>query len=66
MKSGTAIFATVGIQLVIDIFMWYFATSGPYAYQAYWAILLAVNLMLVAVVMLIILRYYIRSGEIHG
>lgn len=63
MKSATAIFAIVGVQLLVDLFMWYFALVDAYKYQAYWAILLAVNIILVSFVMLIILRYYIRRSE---
>lgn len=66
MKSTTAISAIVTLQVVIDIFMWYFAENDAYKYQEYWAILFAVNIILVALVMLIILRYYIQRGDVYG
>ncbi len=66
MKSTTAIFVIGGIQLIVDLFMWYFAIENPFKYQAYWAILLAINVILVSLVMLIILRYYIKRSELYG
>lgn len=66
MKSKYSIYAIIVIQLVIDLAMWYFATTNAYQYQAYWAILLAFNIMLVSLVMLIILRYYMKRSEIYG
>ena len=46
--------------------MWYFAIEHPFKYQAYWAIMLAINVILLSLVMLIILRYYIKRSELYG
>ncbi len=66
MKLATAIFLIVAIQLIVDFFMWYFAIEHPFKYQAYWAIMLAINVILLSLVMLIILRYYIKRSELYG
>lgn len=64
MKPKTSIFGIITIQAVLDIIMWYFALTDAHNYEAYWAVLLAVNMMLVGLVMLIILRYYIKRSEL--
>lgn len=66
MKSTAAILLIVAIQLVVDAFMWYFAIENPFKDQSYWAVLLGVNIILVSLVMLVILRYYIKRSEIYG
>ncbi len=66
MKSSDVVFAIVGAQLVIDAFMWYFAVVNAYLYQQYWGILLAFNVILVSLVMLVILRHYIKGSEMYG
>lgn len=66
MKSTAAIFLIVAAQLVVDLFMWYFAIENPFKYQGYWAALLGINIILVSLVMLVILRYYIKRSETYG
>lgn len=66
MKSATSISLIVSIQIVLDVFMWYFALQNAIKYQEYWAILFAVNIILVALVMLIILRHYIKRSDVYG
>lgn len=66
MKSKSVIFTIAGVQVILSLLMWYLALLNSYKYQAYWAILLAVNIMLVALVMLVILRYYIKRSELYG
>ena len=60
------ILAIVALQFVLDGLMWYIAIFHPYSYQAYWGIALAVNVILLALVMLVILRYFIRRYESVG
>lgn len=66
MRATGIISAIIGIQLVIDVFMWYFALANPYSYQGYWAVLLAANIILLSLVMLVILRQYMKGSDIYG
>ncbi|MCL4330924.1 MAG: hypothetical protein M1304_01470 [Candidatus Thermoplasmatota archaeon] len=56
----------VAIQVAIDLAMWYFALYDAYSGQVYWAVLLAVNLILFAMVILVMLRSYIGEGVRNG
>ena len=66
MKISLIIGILVAIQVAIDLAMWYFALYDAYSGQVYWAILLAVNLILFAMVILVILRSYIGGGVRNG
>lgn len=66
MKSVYMIYGIIGIQLLLDLFMWFIALKNAYGYQEYWAILLALNVILLSLVMLVILRFFIQRSEIHG
>ncbi len=66
MKLSLIIGILVTIQIAIDLAMWYFALYDAYSGQVYWAILLAVNLILFAMVILVMLRSYIGGGVRNG
>ena len=66
MKLSLIIGILVTIQVAIDLTMWYFALYDAYSGQVYWAILLAVNLILFAMVILVMLRSYIGGGVRNG
>ncbi len=66
MKLSLIIGILVAIQVAIDLAMWYFALYDAYSGQVYWAVLLAVNLILFAMVILVMLRSYIGEGVRNG
>lgn len=66
MSVAVIIGILVAIQVALDLAMWYFALYDAYAGQVYWAILLAVNMIMFALAILVMLRDYIGGGMRNG
>ncbi len=53
------LYPVVAVQFVIALAMWYISLTNPVGYQSEWAILLAVELFLLAIVILSAIRYFV-------
>ena len=54
----------VAVQFVIAAGMWYISLLNPIKYQAAWAALLGIELILTASIVLMIMRYF--TGGAYG
>ncbi len=56
------LYVIVAIQFVIALGMWYVTLLNPIKYQAEWAALLGIELILTASIVLMAVRFFVGGG----
>ena len=57
--KAKAVYPIVAVQFVIAFSMWYLSLTNPIRYQSVWAMLLGIEMILTALILLAIMRFYL-------
>ncbi len=57
--KAKAVYPIVAVQFVIAFSMWYLSLTNPIRYQSVWAMLLGIEMILTALILLAVMRFYL-------
>ncbi len=57
--KAKAVYPIVVVQFAIAFSMWYLSLTNPIRYQSAWAMLLGIEMILTALILLAVMRFYL-------